>query len=86
VFLLPNATSKLQYLDQGIIKVLKQKYRKFGFTILETNEKNIYSYGIKIIQFSNISRHLQQLNRISKMWKQFNHQHNIIIILKMSVY
>ena len=28
VFLLPNATSNLQTLDQGIIKVLKQKYRK----------------------------------------------------------
>ncbi|KAE9528898.1 hypothetical protein AGLY_012473 [Aphis glycines] len=28
VFLPPNATAKLQPLDQGIIKVLKQKYRK----------------------------------------------------------
>jgi len=29
VFFLPNTTSKLQLLDQGIIIVIKQKYQKF---------------------------------------------------------
>lgn len=40
-FIPPNATSKLQSLDRGIVKVLKQKYREktIGFTIHERNAK-----------------------------------------------